>query len=42
MNSRFFWSGEHIPEMQVAGRVLGLSEAAPLLSAAQSRLFGFE
>jgi len=42
MNSRFFWSGEHIPKMQVAGHATGLSEAAPMMSAAQARLFGFD
>jgi hypothetical protein len=41
MNSRFFWSEEHIPQTQTAGKAMSLTEAAPLVAPAQAMLFGF-
>jgi len=41
MNSVFFWSEEHVPEMRVQGHALDLNAAAKVIAPAQSRLFGF-
>ncbi|MFI5108688.1 MAG: hypothetical protein ACHP78_07575 [Terriglobales bacterium] len=41
MNSVFFWSGDHIPEMTVEGQVMSLSEAAAHIGPSQAKLFGF-